>query len=146
MVVLESLVRRSIQITVSDVIGVEAFCNLGHLVELSGEVLALLVRALGCGRQRRELVVYLLQQLPQLAKVKCARVILIEFGEQLVEALQVVGCLGKSLLHILGDLAPVTEVQLDSFGVMAALPSCASQEGNDVISKLFCTVEQSPMA
>jgi len=86
----ESLVDRAVDVAVVDVVHGEPRGGLRELVELTAEVEALLVGALGGGRERGQLAVDLLEEFRQLAEVEGAALVLVVGFEELVQAAEVV--------------------------------------------------------
>ena len=110
--VLEGLVDGLVDIAVADVVCDQAGSGVGHLVELTAQILALLVGSLGGCGQGGNLVVDLAQQLVQLSEVQGAAAVLVVLVEELVKAAQVVGRLREALLDARGHLAPLAEGNL----------------------------------
>lgn len=133
MPVLERLVGCFVKVTVIDLVHAHAGGGARNGVELARQVLALLMGALGRGRERGQLRVNLAQQLVQLAEVESAALVLVVLLEQLVETAQMVCRLREACPHALGDQPPVRVRDVHVLRVLALLPSKRTQEGYDVV-------------
>ena len=136
MVVIEGLVHRLVEVTVEDLVCLHARRRGGELVELLAKVLALLVGALGRGREGGELVVDLSEELVHLAKVERAVLVLIVLLEEAVQPAQMVRGLREALLDLLRDAAPFGKGDLHDFGVFALLVGERTQEVHEVIGDI----------
>lgn len=136
MLVLEGLVDGFVEVTVVDLVGAHAGQCGGDLGELVAEVQTLLISALGCGGERGEFGVDLVQQFGQFVKVERAGLVLVVLFEEFVETTQVVGGLREALLHAVGDLSPFREGEVQLVRVFALLPGNGAQEGHNVVGDI----------
>lgn len=133
MPVLEGLVDRVVEVAVGDFVSDHTGGGLGELVQLPGEILPLLVGALGGGGQRGQLRVDLQQELVQLAEVEGPALVAVVLLEQPVQAAQVVGGLREALLHALRDVPPLFERDVHFLRVPAFLVGERAEEGDEVV-------------
>ena len=135
MPILKRLIARRVEIPIPhpNLIDLKPGLRFGHLRELPRQILPLLRGALRRRWQRCQLAINLLQQLAQLAEIQRARVIGVVLLEEGVEAAHVVARLRELVFHLLGDLAPVLEGNLQGLGVAAVFGGDGLQEGDDVV-------------
>lgn len=133
MPVLECLVDSLVKVTVVDFVGLETGKRGGNLGQFTAQVHALLVSALGSGRQRRELGVDLVQELGQLAVVESAGVVLVVLLEEQIQATEVVRGLREASLNTSSEFGPFGESEVHFLGVAAFLPGNGAEEPDDVV-------------
>jgi hypothetical protein len=132
MLVVKGLVHGVIQVSVVDLVQLHAERHPGELVELLGQIVALLMGALGGGGEGGELAVDLAEELVELAEVQRARLVSVVLLEQPVQSLEMVRGLREALLDPFGDGAPLSIVHVQRFRVAALFPGKRAQEGHDV--------------
>lgn len=133
MPILECLVYSLIKVTVVDFVGLETGKRGGNLGQFTAQVHALLVSALGSGRQGRELGINLVQELGQLAVVESAGVVLVVLLEEQIQATEVVRGLREASLNTSSKFGPFGESEVHFLRVAAFLPGNGAEEPDDVV-------------
>ena len=133
MLVLKGLVDSLVEVTVVDLVGLETWKRGGNLGQFTAQVHALLVSALGSGRQGSEFGVNLVQELGQLAVVESAGVILVVLLEEPIQATEMVRGLREAFPNPSGEFSPFGKSEVHFLGVAAFLPGNGAEEPDDVV-------------
>lgn len=140
MSILECLVDSLVKVTVIDFVGLETRKRGGNFGQFTAQVHALLVSALGSGRQGRELGVNLVQELGQLAVVESAGVVLVVLLEEQIQATEMVRGLREAFLNTSSEFGPFGESKVHFLRVAAFLPGNSAEEPDDIVCDivLYC--------